>query len=75
MKELEEKATKLSIVNPKEDMPKINMDSSTVTRNEEWIKALQKDIYLAETVNILNDMSRMNVQMNMGMNVDGTREH
>lgn len=75
MKELEEKATKLSIVNPKEDMPKINMDSSTVTRNEEWIKALQKDIYLAETVNILNDMSRMNVQMNMGMNVEGTREH
>jgi carboxyl-terminal processing protease len=75
MKELEEKATRLSIVNPKEDMPKINLDSSTIARNEEWIKALQKDIYLAETVNILNDMSQMNVQLNMGMNVEQKIEH
>ncbi len=69
MKELEEKATRLSIVNPKEDMAKINLDSSTIAKNEEWIKALRKDIYLAETVNILNDMAHMNVQLNMGMNI------
>lgn len=75
MKELEEKATKLTIVNPKEDMPRINLDSTTIAKNEEWIKALEKDIYLSETVNILNDMSRMNLQMNMGMKIDGTREH
>lgn len=75
MKELEEKATKLTIINPKEDMARINLDSSTIAKNEEWIKTLQKDIYLAETVNILNDMSQMGVQLNMGMNVEQKREH
>lgn len=75
MKELEEKATKLTIVNPKEDMPRINLDSSNIAKNKEWIKTMEKDIYLAETVNILNDMASMNVQMNMGMNVEDKREH
>lgn len=68
MKELEEKSTKLSIVNPKEDLPKINMDSSTIAQNKEWIKTLEKDIYLAETVNIINDMTHMDVNVKMGLN-------
>lgn len=67
MKQLQEKVTKLEIVNPKEDMQKINMDSSTIAKNNDWIKDLQKDVYLAETVNIVNDMVHMNVNVNMGM--------
>ncbi|MCB9045933.1 MAG: carboxy terminal-processing peptidase [Chitinophagales bacterium] len=67
MKELEEKATKLTVVNPKEDMAKVNMDSSTIAKNEEWLKTLQKDVYIAETVNIINDMAHMDMNVNMGM--------
>lgn len=69
MKALSEKSTSLTIVNPKEDLPKINMDSSNVKKNEEWLKALQKDVQLAETVNILKDMAGMDVNIKMGMNI------
>lgn len=69
IKELDEKSTRLSIINPKEDMKKINLDSSTITKNEEWIKGLQKDVQLAETVNILRDMATSPaVEVKMGMN-------
>ena len=70
MKKLEESYTKLKIVNPKEDMGKINMDSSTIAQNNEWIKNLQKDIYLAETVNIINDMMHMDMNVKMGINTN-----
>ena len=63
MEELEKKATQLTITNPKEDMGKINMDSTTITKNSEWIKNLQKDIYLAETVNIINDLTKQYARM------------
>lgn len=69
MKALSEKSTSLTIVNPKEDLPKINMDSSNIKKNEEWLKALQKDVQLAETVNILKDMAGMDVNVKMGMNI------
>lgn len=68
MKALEEKYTPLSISNPKEDMAKINLDSSSVKKNEDWLKALQKDVQLSETVNILKDMVGMDVHVEMGMN-------
>ncbi|WP_276133898.1 carboxy terminal-processing peptidase [Polluticoccus soli] len=66
MEELEKKASPLTITNPKEDMARINMDSTNVKKNQEWIKNLQKDIYLAETVNIVNDLTKQQVRVNMG---------
>lgn len=56
MEELEKKATTLSIINIKDDLSAINRDSTTITKNKEWIKNLSKDIYLSETVNIINDL-------------------
>jgi carboxyl-terminal processing protease len=66
MEELEKKSTPLTITNPKEDMAKINMDSTNVKKNQDWIKNLQKDIYLAETVNIMNDLTKQYMNVNIG---------
>lgn len=67
LKELQEESVKLSIVNPKEDLAKVNLDSNTTSKNEKWLEALSKDIYLAETVNILNDMNNADVHVGMEM--------
>jgi len=69
MEELEKKASPLTIVNPKEDMAKINMDSSSVARNNDWLKNIKKDIYISETVNIIHDMNKstMKLQGSTGM--------
>lgn len=66
MEELEKKATPLTITNVKEDMARINMDSTTIAKNTDWIKNLQKDIYLSETVNIINDLSKQYMKVNIG---------
>lgn len=65
LEDLEKKNTMLKIVNVKEDLETINQDSSRISKNEDWIKNLQKDIYLAETVNILSDMSKLSSKLNM----------
>lgn len=64
--EAEKKAKQLTVVNLKDDMPKINLDSTNIKKNETWIKNLQKDIYLSETVNILNDLAKMDTKVRMG---------
>jgi len=46
----------LFISNIEEDFASINMDENTAARNEEWIKALKRDIYLEESMNIIKDM-------------------
>jgi len=66
MEELEKKAKLLTIVNAKEDLPNIKRDSSSIAKNAEWIKNLQKDIYLSETVNIVNDMMKSQSRVNLG---------
>lgn len=53
---LEERGTTLPIANPKEDLPNINRDSSTVAKNADWIKLLKKDIYLAEAIAVMGDL-------------------
>lgn len=68
MEELEKKVTPLAVVNLQEDMGRINMDSSTISKNNEWLKNLKKDIYLAETVNIISDIAKQNVKVSMGEN-------
>ena len=46
----------LYISNMAEDFTTINLDENTAARNEEWLKALKKDIYLEESMNIIKDM-------------------
>ncbi len=58
LEEIQKKITPFDISNPKEDMEKINADSSSIAKNNDWIKNLKKDIYISETVNIINDMSK-----------------
>ncbi len=65
LEELQKKGTPMPISSPKEDMAKISVDKASKEKNETWIKNLQKDIYLSETVNIINDMSKMPVTVNM----------
>jgi len=66
MEELEKKATPLSVVNIREDLSNINRDSSTINKNKEWLKNVAKDIYIAETVNIVNDMMKQQSNVNIG---------
>jgi carboxyl-terminal processing protease len=65
--ELEKKGTPIPVTNPREDYKRINADSSTVTKNKNWLKNLQKDIYISETINIINDMAKPAMKVNMGM--------
>lgn len=67
MEELQNKATPLAMENPKVDLPKINLDSSNISKNEAWLKGLKKDIYLGETVNIISDLIKAQPgKVNMG---------
>lgn len=45
----------LHIVNLKADLERINLDSTSITKNEKWLSNLEKDIYLHETASILGD--------------------
>ena len=66
VEEQEKNATPLALINPAEDLAKINSDSVNIKRNEDWMKRLKKDIYLSETVNIINDMNKPTMRVNMG---------
>ncbi len=63
---LQKNATQLEIANAPADLPKINVDSSSIAKNQEWLKALGKDIYIAETVNVLNDIRKSDMKMTLG---------
>lgn len=58
LEDLKKNAVQLEVVNPAEDMARINMDTASVAKNKEWLKALGKDLYIAETVNIINDIKK-----------------
>lgn len=68
MEKYQERESDFVVVNPKEDLTKVNMDSTTIAQNDEWLKNIKKDVYIAETVNVVNDMLQMSVNGNMGMN-------
>jgi len=44
--------------NLKEDLSYINMDSSRVGRNEDFLKSITKDLYIMESINVLNDIRK-----------------
>jgi carboxyl-terminal processing protease len=66
LEELEKKAVQLEMSNAPADLPKVNADSTAVAKNKEWLKNVGKDIYISETVNIINDMPKGNMHVDMG---------
>jgi carboxyl-terminal processing protease len=44
------------LANPKADLVQIESDSTFKSKNEAWFKSLKTDLYLNESINILNDM-------------------
>jgi len=46
----------LSVANLLSDLDAINSDSLKKDRNDFWVKYLKKDVYLGETLNIMNDV-------------------
>lgn len=67
LEELEKKATPLDMGNAPADLARINADSSSVAKNKEWLKNVGKDIYISETMNIINDMQKGSMHVdNMG---------
>ncbi|MEM1123094.1 MAG: carboxy terminal-processing peptidase [Bacteroidota bacterium] len=48
----------LTVSNLAVDLPQINADSTKIGRNEEFIKALRKDIYIEETLHIMQDLTK-----------------
>jgi carboxyl-terminal processing protease len=63
---LEKKATPIPVTNLKADLPRIQLDSASVAKNKNWLKNLQKDIYIAEAVHIVNDMTKEGMKVTMG---------
>ena len=66
LEELQKKAVTLEMANPPADMSKINEDSVSITKNADWLKSISKDIYVSETVNIIDDMAKNNMKLDMG---------
>jgi len=64
--ELQKKATLLEMTNAPADMEHIDADTASITKNKEWLKNLSKDIYISETVNIINDMPKVGMKVNIG---------
>jgi len=52
MKEIEG----LTVSNLGVDLEQINTDSTKIGRNDEFIKAIQKDVYIEETLHIMKDL-------------------
>lgn len=55
MEELDKIASPITVKNPQADLARINIDSSSRTKNTDWLKALKKDVYIAETANVLDE--------------------
>ncbi|MEE9372962.1 MAG: carboxy terminal-processing peptidase [Saprospiraceae bacterium] len=53
---MKEDIEELYLSNMEADLGFINMDETTEARNEDWINALHKDVYLEEALNIIKDM-------------------
>ena len=46
----------LKIRNMEIDLQEMASDSAKIGRNEEWLKLMQKDVYIEECLLIINDM-------------------
>ena len=66
LEEIRKNAPTLDMLNLAADKAKVNLDSTSVSRNREWLKAVSKDFYLGETVNIINDMAKSGMKVSVG---------
>jgi len=66
LEELQKNSVQLDMANAPADLEKVNVDSTSIAKNKEWLKALGKDIYIAETVNIINDIRKGDMTVTMG---------
>jgi carboxyl-terminal processing protease len=55
VRELTQTKDSLSVTNIASDLLIINADSLKKDRNDFWVKYLKKDVYLKETINVMND--------------------
>jgi hypothetical protein len=51
----------LEVKNLQVDLSYVNSDTSKLMRNNEFIKDMKKDIYVDETLNIINDMIKQSL--------------
>ena len=58
-KKLSEFNNSLSFYPTNIDLEMINNDSISIKKRERWEETLSKDIYIAEAVNILNDLTNV----------------
>lgn len=47
--------TKLVITNVNADLQRVNLDTASKEKNEKWLKSLKRDVYIAETANVLDE--------------------
>lgn len=66
LEELLKKNPLLELTNPPADMGKVTADSVAITKNKDWLKNLSKDCYLSETVNIVNDLIKSGMKVDIG---------
>ncbi len=66
LEELQKSSVKLDMTNPAADLARINIDSASIAKNTDWLKALGKDIYIAETVNIIQDIRKSSMKVTLG---------
>ncbi len=71
MEELQKKAVLMEIANTPADEAKLAenakkfSDTTAISKNKDWLKNVSKDIYITEAVNILNDLKKSGVTLNM----------
>ncbi len=58
LEELDKIASPITVKNLQADLAKVNIDSSSKSKNADWLKALKKDVYIGETANVLNEWIR-----------------
>lgn len=55
IEELDKISSPVTVSNLKSDLSRVNVDSTSKLKNNDWLKALKKDVYIAETANVMND--------------------
>ncbi|NDC40652.1 MAG: tail-specific protease [Chitinophagia bacterium] len=64
---IQKKSTVLETASLIADKERFSVDSATFRKNADWLKNLGKDIYIAETVNIVDDMIKSTYKVTTGM--------
>lgn len=59
LEDLDKNRKLLTVTNPKADLPSIQKDTASVTKNTEWIKLIKKDPYISEATNVIADWLKL----------------